>query len=111
MNHSAALPQSVAFEIDGHTIGGIRHHDPEREAKARLLCIHGWLDNANSFLPLMPLLPEVDLLAIDLPGHGYSDHIEGGYSVPDMMYWVACVARAAGWDDYDRIQWFNERRS
>ncbi len=100
MNHSAALPESVAFEIDGHTISGIRHHDPERTAAVRLLCVHGWLDNANSFLPLMPLLPDVDLIAIDLPGHGYSDHLEGSYSVPDMMYWVAAVARAAGWDNY-----------
>lgn len=38
------------------------------------LCLHGWLDNANSFLPLAPELAELRLIAIDLPGHGQSDH-------------------------------------
>jgi len=38
------------------------------------LCLHGWLDNANSFLPLARELPELHFIAIDLPGHGRSDH-------------------------------------
>ncbi len=38
------------------------------------MCLHGWLDNANSFLPLVHHLPHLNLIAIDLPGHGHSDH-------------------------------------
>ncbi|MBU2428119.1 MAG: alpha/beta hydrolase [Gammaproteobacteria bacterium] len=38
------------------------------------LCLHGWLDNANSFIPLAKNLPHLQLIAIDLPGHGQSEH-------------------------------------
>lgn len=37
-----------------------------------LLALHGWLDNANSFVPLANHLPNRRLLALELPGHGYS---------------------------------------
>lgn len=39
-----------------------------------ILAIHGWLDNAASFIPLMNELPEFNWTAIDLPGHGNSYH-------------------------------------
>lgn len=42
------------------------------------LCLHGWQDNANSFAALAPYLSEVQLLAIDLPGHGQSEHRSAG---------------------------------
>ena len=39
-----------------------------------ILCLHGWLDNAASFIPLSAHLPEQALLALDFPGHGHSSH-------------------------------------
>ena len=37
--------------------------------------LHGHLDNAHSFLPLLTKLPDsYRYLALDLPGHGLSDH-------------------------------------
>lgn len=42
------------------------------------LCLHGWLDNSASFLNLIDNLPKEfgTVIAIDLPGHGQSDHID-----------------------------------
>jgi len=90
-------PDSIELNINGHKIAAIRHHDPETEQSVRLLCLHGWLDNANSFVPLMPFLPSTDLVAIDLPGHGYSDHLDGGYSMTEMAWWTLAVMRSLGW--------------
>ncbi|MCH1930643.1 alpha/beta hydrolase [Shewanella sp. A25] len=52
--------------------------------KPLLLALHGWLDNANSFEPLAEHLTEYQLLAIDWPGHGFSQHRPGNYP----LHWV-----------------------
>ncbi len=44
-----------------------------------LIAVHGWLDNANSFDFLAPHLDKkIKLYALDLPGHGLSDHNKKG---------------------------------
>ncbi|XP_060633151.2 serine hydrolase-like protein 2 [Anolis sagrei] len=45
-----------------------------------VLCLHGWLDNANTFDKLIPLLPkDCHYIAIDFAGHGLSSHRPAGY--------------------------------
>jgi pimeloyl-ACP methyl ester carboxylesterase len=39
------------------------------------LCLHGWLDNCASFEPLFERTADLNLTAVDLPGHGLSDPI------------------------------------
>jgi pimeloyl-ACP methyl ester carboxylesterase len=48
-----------------------------------IIALHGWLDNASSFLRVRELLPEMHIIAPDLPGHGKSDWLPRGadYSI------------------------------
>lgn len=52
--------------------------------KPLILALHGWLDNANSFQPLSDYLTDYQILAIDWPGHGGSDHRPGAYP----LHWI-----------------------
>ena len=56
-----------------------------------VLALHGWLDNAASFVPLAPFFSEQRFVALDLPGHGRSDWRPDGVAyhfvdwVPDIL--------------------------
>lgn len=71
----------------------------------RLLCLHGWLDNAASFLPLAPHLAQFDLVALDLPGHGASAHRAPGYdyAFADWVHDVLDAMDALGWPQADLL--------
>lgn len=90
--------ESIKLNIDGKTVAGIRQRDPALNDAPKLLAIHGWLDNANSFVPLMPYLPAFDLVAIDLPGNGYSDWLSQGYSLHELCYQLTRIIDALGWE-------------
>lgn len=54
-----------------------------------IICLHGWLDNAMSFQPLMCALSDYSIHALDLPGHGHSDHLPKmipAYSMPQAAF-------------------------
>jgi pimeloyl-ACP methyl ester carboxylesterase len=66
----------------------------------RLLALHGWLDNAASFERLAPLLcGHFHIVALDLPGHGRSDHRAPGtwYHYIDYLGDVLAAADVLGW--------------
>jgi pimeloyl-ACP methyl ester carboxylesterase len=67
-----------------------------------VLALHGWLDNAASFVPLAAHLEGVDLVALDLPGHGRSDHLPSSaeYSLPGTVHTVLDAADALGWERF-----------
>jgi len=69
---------------------------------APVLALHGWLDNAASFDGLAPYFGECRLVALDLPGHGRSDHRPGGYWYPfvDFVADTLAAADALGWDRF-----------
>lgn len=64
-----------------------------------VLCLHGWLDNAASFIPLAQQLPQLPLLAVDFPGHGYSSHRSNGayYYFFDWVQDLVALCRAQQW--------------
>lgn len=67
--------------------------------KVPVLALHGWLDNANSFLPLAEHLDGLDLVAIDLPGHGLSAPRPDGvrYHFDDYSFDALAILDALGW--------------
>lgn len=81
------------------TLSGMHWSNP---GAPKLLCLHGWLDNAASFMPLSPYLQDFDLLALDFAGHGFSAHrpphcryyfSENVYDVDavlDELEWQSC---------------------
>ncbi len=72
---------------------------------ARVLALHGWLDNAASFVPLADHLPGVQLVAPDLPGHGRSAHLAPGaeYTSGVAVNAVLDIADALGWDTFSLL--------
>nr|XP_012332387.1 serine hydrolase-like protein 2 isoform X2 [Aotus nancymaae] len=68
-----------------------------------VLCLHGWLDNANSFDRLIPLLPQ-DLyyVAMDFGGHGLSSHYSPGvpYYHQNFVNEIRRVVAALKWNRF-----------
>lgn len=77
-------------------LGLLRRGPPDG---VRVLAVHGWLDNAASFVPMMPFLSGCDLAVIDLPGHGWSDHRPSGseYTLAGWVEDVLAALDALGW--------------
>ncbi len=70
-----------------------------------LLATHGWLDNAATFDHIAPLLSGIDLIAIDLPGHGLSQHRHKGdyYHFIDYVADVSEIVDTLGWDKFSLL--------
>lgn len=92
------------FQLDTRVgrIAGLRSGQPGAE---RVLALHGWLDNAASFVPLAPHLRALDLVAPDLPGHGSSAHLPTGadYSFAGAVNSVFDIADALGWEQFSLL--------
>ena len=69
------------------------------------LALHGWLDNAASFDALASRLPQLQLCALDLPGHGLSEHRPpaASYHFVDYVADVLAAADALGWPRFALI--------
>ena len=63
-----------AFAVDTKTSGTLTGLRWGSASDLPVLALHGWLDNASSFAPLASHLSGFQLLALDLPGHGHSQH-------------------------------------
>ena len=91
--------QELGFDVAFGCIAGLRSGTP---GGPKVLALHGWLDNAASFLPLAIQLPALDLVMLDLPGHGRSAHLGPGadYNLMVTVNAVLDVADALGWERF-----------
>src|SRR5262245_11789511 len=91
--------REVAIPAAWGELAGLRL---ERPGRPRVIALHGWLDNAASFLPLSSRLPDLDLLLLDLPGHGRSAHLPPGaeYGLTTHLHATLDAADALGWERF-----------
>lgn len=73
-----------------------------REGQPKVLALHGWMDNAASFIPLAERLDGFHIVAPDFVGHGRSDH-RPAHCGAHFIDWVADTlgfVQALGWSEY-----------
>lgn len=82
------------------SLAALRHGRP---GACPVLALHGWLDNAASYLPLSRHLgTDLDLVAVDFPGHGLSPHrsVDASYLFVDWVREVFAAADALNWNKF-----------
>ena len=111
MSSSEVVAKEITWTCqDGVKLAGKRWKSKWKSSnndELRILALHGWLDNSNSFDTLSHSLIEkiadivaIDFVAIDLPGHGHSSHksLDSPMSVlADYCYYVHETARHLEW--------------
>lgn len=102
MAHPIRLGEETEFEIFGRKMTAKLWGNP---AGYPTLAIHGWLDNAGTFDRLAPLLPELNIIALDLAGHGKSDHRAPGvqYHHGDYVLDIMSLIETLGWSTFNLI--------
>lgn len=68
----ATIGNEVQYQLKNLTLTGLEFSPGK--SKPVIISLHGWLDNAASFIPLAEYLPDYHIVAIDLVGHGKSSH-------------------------------------
>ena len=94
--------ETIEFTLNSLSLRGLS----KCSDKSRIvLCLHGWLDNAASFLPLLPHFNDYHMIAIDFPGHGHSDHRSEGahYHFFDYVYDLFELCELNQWEGIDIV--------
>ena len=99
---TSQLFKTIEFVVNDRKISGLSNGNEQGQL---LLCLHGWLDNAASFQPLMPYLSNYHVIAIDWPGHGLSDHRSGDayYHFLDWVSDLINIFRSQQWQAIDIV--------
>ena len=100
--------EEVNYSFDSMSLQGIACGGSETKENV-VLCLHGWLDNAASFLPLMSYfeaeLSHKRVIAIDWPGHGNSSHrsLDAHYHFIDWVYDLLQLFEVNQWQKVDIV--------
>ena len=91
-------PQPVSWNVDGLNYRGLAWGPKDG---LPVLALHGWMDHADSFRQLAPLLPDYRVVALDLSGQGLSGHrsAHASYNIWDDLPQIAEILDELGWTD------------
>lgn len=92
-------PRELRFQVNGMQFAA---QEWGESGQLPVLALHGWLDNCASFFALAPRLRDIHLVALDMAGHGQSDHRPGvsSYTLWDEINDIFAVADYLGWNDF-----------
>ncbi len=96
--HNTNISEKISFSVLGLNLAAQRWH----QGGVPVIALHGWLDNSDSFSLLAPEMPDVDLVALDMAGHGWSDHraAHASYLIWDDFREILAVADQLGWQRF-----------
>ena len=90
--------QEIVFQLPHLRLQGLQQGDINKPV---ILALHGWLDNAASFLPLAAELDlsEHQLIALDMAGHGHSQHrsADAHYHLVDWIQDIHQLIESNNW--------------
>lgn len=92
-------PREILLEVHGNTVAARQWGNPQG---APVLALHGWLDNCASFDRLAASLSELNLVAVDLAGHGqsYHRHQDANYNIWSEIEDILGIADTLGWKTF-----------
>lgn len=102
MDSSARVGEDLEFSVFGRRLAAKQWGQADGQPT---FALHGWLDNANTFDRLAPMLPELNVVALDFAGHGFSEHRAAGvhyHSLTDIQD-VLAVATELGWQQFNVV--------
>ncbi|XP_045490487.1 serine hydrolase-like protein [Pieris rapae] len=98
--HSKVSVKEIKIPIPGgHIAGKLWGNDQQQP----ILALHGWQDNCGVWDPLAPMLcDKKPILAIDLPGHGFSSWIAPGalQDTWDVVQYIIELKNYFKWDKF-----------
>ncbi len=92
-------PRNIELDIHSMKFSALEWGTP---GQLPVLALHGWLDNAASFYRVAPLLSGMHIVAIDMAGHGQTDHRKGtsAYHCFDDIRDIFLIADTLGWKQF-----------
>ena len=95
----SSQPRELRFSVNGMNFAAQEWGD---SSQLPVIALHGWLDNSASFFALAPLLNNLHVIALDMAGHGRSDHRPGqmAYTPLDDINDIFAIADHFGWDRF-----------
>ena len=104
MMPAVSLPEGLPYDWPNRSssmlvhAGGLRWHVQRQGQGAGVLLLHGTAASTHSWRDLLPLLArDFDVLAMDLPGHGFSDRrADGAMTLPALAASLTALLHELG---------------